>query len=453
MGIFKQFRLILIGVLIVSNTGLAFAFMGLSQTRETIELENYITLLRGSSQRAIKLELLGQSSDEIIQDIEKSFKKSKREKERISLSFQSKDFYDTRLTKLTKDWESLKQLIKKSRKDSRLRTQLGKDSEEFWKTCTQAISEAQAMSRKSLQRLLWIEASLILVNVIALLLFFSTSEKIATQVRDTLAFVTSYTGDLLATIEKQERGIHQQALSVNETTVTVDELKASSHKATENSNLAAKQADRVTELADRGDRLVEQTLVGVVNIKEQVDSIAEQIQNLSQQTAQIGQISTWVKELATQTNVLALNANIEAVRAGDSGQEFSVVAREIRQLAAQSQQAGEKISAIVSEIQATILKTVKVTSVGTHKAIEGEQTARETAAAFMQVKFAIEQITIAAREIANSAGEQLIALQQISESMSCLNQSATETVTEIRQTQTETQKFTELMLNLRNLMG
>ncbi len=453
MGIFKQIRLLLLGVLLISSTGLGLAYIGLIQTQKNVEIENKIGLLRGISQRSVKLELAGQKSDLMIEELDKSLQTISQNKQKLYLSPQIQQFYQSRLITIEKDWNTLEQSIQKARKDRRYRSLLLTQSEAFWELCNRTALEAQELSRKEVYNLIWIELLLIAANASGLFIFYVKGEKIAKQVRDTLNFVTFYTGDVLATIEKQERGIHQQALCVNETTITVDELRASSYKAAENSKLSVDQAERVVELANGGDRLVEQTLMEVISIKEEVDSMAEQIQQLSQQTAQIGQISTWVKDLAFQTNILALNANIEAVRAGESGQEFSVVAREIRQLAVQSQEFAERISTIVTEIHLTILSTIKATAMGTHKATEGEQIARETATAFVEVKDAIDRITIAAREVAYSAQEQLVALQQISESMNSLNQSANETVTEIRQTQLETQKFTELMLNLKHLMG
>jgi methyl-accepting chemotaxis protein len=453
VGIFKQIRWLLLGVLVISSTGLGLAYLGLMKAQENVEVGNQIGLLRGSSQRSVKLELAGKKSDQLIENIELLIQKIRKQKKRVYLSSKMQNFYQYRINFIDTEWKILEQLIQKSRKDSRFKPLLLTQSEAFWELCDRTALEAQELSRQDVYKTIWIELLLIAANAAGLFFFYVKGEKIAKQVRETLSFVTFYTGDVLATIEKQERGIHQQALCVNETTITVDQLRASSYKAAENSNLSVEQAERVVELANSGDRLVEQTLMEVINIKDEVDSMAEQIQQLSQQTAQIGQISIWVKDLAFQTNILALNANIEAVRAGDSGQEFSVVAREIRQLAVQSQEAGEKISAIVTEIHSTILSTIKATATGAHKATEGEQIARETAASFIEVKDAIDRITIAAREVAYSAREQLVALQQISESMNSLNQSATETVTEIRQTQLETQKFTELMLNLKNLMG
>ena len=53
-----------------------------------------------------------------------------------------------------------------------------------------------------------------------------------------------------------------------------------------------------------------------------------------------------IDNISSQTNLLALNASIEAARAGEAGRGFSVVATEISQLAAASQEAANNIQRI-----------------------------------------------------------------------------------------------------------
>ena len=71
----------------------------------------------------------------------------------------------------------------------------------------------------------------------------------------------------------------------------------------------------------------------------------------------IDQVVSLISSVAEQTNLLALNATIEAARAGDLGRGFSIVASEVKELAAQTSSATENVSGRIIEIRAISQKS------------------------------------------------------------------------------------------------
>jgi methyl-accepting chemotaxis protein len=87
-------------------------------------------------------------------------------------------------------------------------------------------------------------------------------------------------------------------------------------------------------------------------------STDELVNKLSAGATRIGDVIKLIQAIAEQTNLLALNATIEAARAGEAGRGFSVVAVEVKALAAQTAKATEEIATQISSIQDLTKHTV-----------------------------------------------------------------------------------------------
>ena len=127
--------------------------------------------------------------------------------------------------------------------------------------------------------------------------------------------------------DQQARGValSSEATSTNVRTVAgaTEELGASIHEINEKAMQAHAVAQRATETAHSTDQFVNKLSVGATRI---------------------GDVIKLIQAIAQQTNLLALNATIEAARAGEAGRGFSVVAVEVKALAAQTAKATEEIA-------------------------------------------------------------------------------------------------------------
>lgn len=81
------------------------------------------------------------------------------------------------------------------------------------------------------------------------------------------------------------------------------------------------------------------------------DEMLDGVVALADALAELVTLSKEVQTISRATHLLALNASVEATRAGNASGGFSVVAQEVRALAAQSRQAGAGIGKRVTQMQ------------------------------------------------------------------------------------------------------
>ncbi|MGD9810618.1 MAG: methyl-accepting chemotaxis protein [Sphingobium sp.] len=155
---------------------------------------------------------------------------------------------------------------------------------------------------------------------------------------------------------------------------------------------------------------------------------------LAHQTDNIGEIIRLIQDLASQTGLLSLNATIEAARAGEAGRGFVVVANEVKQLAAQTHSAVQRIDEIIvgtrekmgeaDVAMRSVAETIgKISARGGHisDAVTGQrQTTWDISEAAARTASASQQVRMTAEEVARSAKEADTQAEEIREIMSSL---------------------------------
>lgn len=154
-------------------------------------------------------------------------------------------------------------------------------------------------------------------------------------------------------------------VTANELAARNTRMRAQVTDASETASSAALDSEAVAQSADKLLRLLDSSAVQIstaqsvtnqtVSDLERADNI---VRSLSAAASQIDEVVKSIQSIADKTSLLALNAHIEASRAGEAGKGFSVVASEVKALAAQTAKATGTIDAQIHDIQRAVEDTV-----------------------------------------------------------------------------------------------
>lgn len=137
------------------------------------------------------------------------------------------------------------------------------------------------------------------------------------------------------------QGAAEQASAVEELVATIHEISNNAQETAAVSRATQSRVGQAGEEVYRSDELMKKMTVSM--------------QEISSSSQKIGNIIATIEDIAFQTNILALNAAVEAARAGAAGKGFSVVADEVRNLAAKSDEAAKA----TRELIVNSIKTVE----------------------------------------------------------------------------------------------
>ncbi|RPJ03074.1 MAG: hypothetical protein EHM39_00315 [Chloroflexi bacterium] len=228
-------------------------------------------------------------------------------------------------------------------------------------------------------------------------------------------------------MQQVQQHTSQLDIIVTETLATSEQMRGTIAETSRQAQAVANTAQQSVDVSKAGQDAIAATLAGMEKIQGQVADIAQSILALSERTQQIGEIISAVEEIANQSRLLALNASIEAARAGDEGLGFAVVAREMRQLAGQSQAATARVSSILNEIQRAANNAVMVTEEGSKGAQSGMELAQQAGASIRDLAAVIEEAARVAIQIAASTRQQTNAMNQLVLAMKSIKQASAQT--------------------------
>lgn len=131
----------------------------------------------------------------------------------------------------------------------------------------------------------------------------------------------------------------------------------------------------------------------------------EDTRKLNESMEKIQKITDAISAITKKTSLLSLNATIEAAKAGDAGQGFSVIAKEINSLSTQSKESAKMIKPLLKEIKLQTEASIN-TSKRVHKIMEEQmQAVVSTQYAFDEIITSMDNVIEKIIELNNVIGK------------------------------------------------
>lgn len=159
----------------------------------------------------------------------------------------------------------------------------------------------------------------------------------------------------LTTMESQVKSIYQSSYTTSEHVQGARKIMQALGEATDTVNTLSGQVVNNAQATKKAMEVSQHHVSQVLAASESTNLAAKEskmaITSLFHSVDSVTSIVDVISAIADQTNLLALNAAIEAARAGEHGRGFSVVADEVRQLAAKTQESLKQISTRLNQLQ------------------------------------------------------------------------------------------------------
>ncbi len=285
-----------------------------------------------------------------------------------------------------------------------------------------------------------------LINTIITILqkILKESQDISMSVVEASNELSVISRETAVTSLEQNSGVKELLSAMEET----DNLsKNIAEKIGEVSLVAKKTTDNIVD----GFGILRQNMQKLDEIKAANDVTVEGIKKLTEKITGIYEIARIINGIADQTNLIAFNAEIEASSAGEVGENFALVANEIRRLTNNTIQSTNEIRNRIVEIQHSSDALLASSQNGSNKILDGTKIINELNDRFEDLQHSSESMDYASEDIKKIIDQQTASFAQIVVTLRQITAAADTFSTSTQKISDSAQNLCLISTNLKNL--
>ena len=266
---------------------------------------------------------------------------------------------------------------------------------------------------------------------------------------ETSEAAASSSTELASSIRAIDASLDGLGEATTATATSLAELRVAAERVLEVSSDSRKVAERTRKAAHVGVASVEQAITGMQGIREGYRAVQHSVRELSGKSKEVGEIAALIDQISAETSLLSLNAEIIAARAGEHGRAFSVVAQQVKELAARTAHSAHEITGLIRGVQAETAEAVGAVERGSALVEIGATRAAEAGRALRAIGEGAEESTRMIQEIAIAAESQAVELARVEAADRRVHETAAEIARAIRQQQAASTHISQAAMRVR----
>ena len=247
--------------------------------------------------------------------------------------------------------------------------------------------------------------------------------------------VTVSAEELTVVMQNIANNTQSELSQVEAISTAISELSSTSKEVSLNAVQAEEETIKASDNVQLGNKALDESILLTKSINSSVQETAHMIETLKNNAIDIGDVTSVISAISEQTNLLALNAAIEAARAGEQGRGFAVVADEVRNLAAKTQESTKNIQAIIAKLQDQSEKVNENMMLNVTAIQESVALSENVKASFSDIAYSVQAISDINELVTTASQEQYSVTEEIARNTMSTFDLVRDNVAAINQTQ------------------